>query len=300
MTYEPEALITPSVNEVIAALFSQLMSVMGVKYPSWISRLLFPILYLPIRRMSCLAVQLDSDIAALGWNLALDRFQSNFVTRLELHGENGIPTRGPLMVVCNHPAALDVAILAAAIKREDLKVLASDIPIVQLLPHIAEHSIPVYYDLVKRIHTVRSAVRHLESGGAIFLFPRGNVEPDPAVSPGAIESLAGWSTSIELFLRRVPQTITVVAVAKGMLSPGWYKNPLINIWKKYEQRQKVAEIFQIASQLITGKTPAVTPTVYFASPRTIIELGGLQSPEGGLTASLVAQARQMLENLPAK
>jgi len=84
-------------------------------------------------------------------------------------------------VVCNHPAALDVGILAAAIKRDDLKILVSDIPIVQMFPNIAPHSIPVFYNTSRRLETIRSAIRHLEKGGAIFLFPRGNVEPDPAV-----------------------------------------------------------------------------------------------------------------------
>ena len=141
-------------------------------------------------------------------------------------------------------------------------------------------------------------MRHLENGGAIFLFPRGNVEPDPAVSPGAAESLAGWSSSIELFLRRVPNTQTVVAIASGMLSAGWYKNPLINLWTKYEQRQKVAEIFQIAAQLWTGRTPAVTPTVSFSMPFNISDLGGEGSLEGELLASLIAQARRMLLTQP--
>jgi hypothetical protein len=300
MTSGLQTLITPSTSQFTDALFSQLMSVTGLKHPSRLTRCLFPIFYIPIQRMSRLAVQLDRDIADLGWNPALNRFLGHFVTRLELHGQEGIPTQGPLLVVCNHPAAFDVGILAAAINRQDLKILASDIRIVQMLPHFAEHFIPVSYDLSKRLHTVRNTIRHLEQGGAIFIFPRGDVEPDPLVTPGAIQSLAGWSRSVELFLRKVPETLSVVAVAYGMLSAGWYKNPLINRWKKYEQRQKVAEMFQIASQLITGKTPAATPAVHFAEPRTINELGGLQAPNGALIASLVTQAGQMLEKIPAK
>ena len=300
MTSDSQTLITPSINQFTAALFSQLMSVMGLKHTSWLSRCLFPFFYIPMRRMSKMAVMLDREIADLGWNPAVNHFMRNFVTRLELHGQDGIPAQGPLIVVCNHPAALDIAILAAAINRLDLKVLASDIRVVQMLPHVAQHVIPVYYDLSKRYHTVRSTIRHLESGGAIFLFPRGNAEPDPLVTPGAIKSLAGWSSSVELFLRKVPQTTSVVAVAYGMLSAGWYKNPLVNVWKKYEQRQKVAEMFQIASQLITGRAPAATPTVHFAAPHTLDELGGIQAPQGALLLNLVAQERQMLENIPSK
>jgi hypothetical protein len=298
MISNPKAPITPEINVVTEALFSQLMSVMGLKHPNWVTRCLYPFLHPPAQRMSRLLVSLDRNIAQEGWNLAVNQFLGNFVTSVQLHGAETIPKQGPLMVVCNHPAAYDVVILAASIKRDDLKIIASDIPLVQILPNIAKHSIPVPYHIPSRLQTVRSALQHLKNDGAILLFPRGNVEPDPAVSPGAEQSLSGWSPSIELFLRRMPQTISVVAVASGVLSEKWFKNPLIKIWKKYEQRQKVAEIFQIAAQLLTGDKPAATPKVSFTSPLTIDDLGGEDAPDGTLLASLTRQARGLLLNHP--
>jgi len=298
MSFETPAPTTPSINDVRAALYAQLMSVMGFTRSNFVTRCLYPIFHLPVQRLSRLLVSLDQGIAASGWNIAVNQFLSHLATRLELLGEEYIPARGPLMVVCNHPAALDVVILAAAVRRDDLKILASDIPLVQMLPHIAWHSIPVYYDTSRRLQTVRSTIRHLQQGGAILIFPRGNVEPDPAISPGAVDSLAGWSPSIELFLRQVPQTITVVAVASGMLSAGWYTNPVVRLWKKYEQRQKVAEIFQIASQLLIGRTPAVTPTVKFTPPLTLADLGGIGAAEGALLAGLVDRERALLQAFP--
>lgn len=294
MTFDSPELSTPAVNDVIAALFSQVMSVMGLTPRNWIARCFYPLLYPPMRRLCRWLVELDRNIAQFGWNPAVNQFMSHLVTRLELHGEDNIPLKGPVMVACNHPAALDVVILAAAIHRNNMKIIISDIPIVQMLPHLAAHCIPVYYDLPKRLHTIREAIRHLEQGGSLLIFPRGNVEPDPAVSPGAVESLSGWSPSLELFLRKVPQTVSVVAIASGMLSAGWYKLPLIHLWKNYEQRQKVAEVFQIAAQLVTGKTPAVTPTISFSMPIPISELGGLSAPAGTFLAGLTAQARHML------
>jgi len=298
MTGRPNTLITPAVTDVTNTLFEQLMSVMGLKHPSWVTRSLFHILHTPIHRMSSLLVELDSNIPQIGWNSSVRQFLDHLVGRLELYGEENIPTQGPLMVVCNHPAALDVVILSAAIQRDDLKIMASDIPVVQMFPYISEHTIPVPYNIPMRLQTVRSTIRHLERSGAILIFPRGNVEPDPAVSPGAEQSLAGWSPSIELFLRRVPATTTVVAIASGMLSAGWYKNPLVQVWKKYEQRQKVAEIFQIAAQLLTGKTPAATPRVSFSAPLTVADLGGENAPEGALVAGVIEQTRSLLSKAP--
>jgi len=296
MINDPFTPITPEIKDVTDALFSQLMSVMGLKHPNWVTRCLYPIFLYPTRRLSRLLVDLDRNISQNGWNLAVNQFLEHFVTHVHLHGEETIPKNGPLMVVCNHPAAYDVVILAACIPREDLKILASDIPIVQMLPQIAKHIIPVPYHIPARLQTVRRSIEHLRNGGAILLFPRGDVEPDPTVSPGSVQSLSGWSSSIELFLRKVPQTISVVAIASGVLSAKWFKNPLIKLWKKYEQRQKVAEIFQIASQLLTGMKPSATPEVSFSSSLTISELGGEEVPDGVLLASLTEQARLLLLN----
>jgi len=298
MITDLNASTTPEVKDVTDALFSQLMSVMGLMHPNWVTRCLYPFFFFPTRRMSRLLVDLDRNIAQYGWNVAINQFLLHFVTGVHLHGEKTIPRNGPLMVVCNHPASYDVVILAACIQRDDLKILASDIPIVQMLPNIAKHIIPVPYNIPARLQTVRSAIQHLKNNGVILLFPRGNVEPDPAVSPGAELCLSGWSPSIELFLRRVPQTISIVAIASGVLSVKWFKNPLSRLWKRYEQRQKVAEIFQIASQLLTGVKPTAKPMVSFSPPLTITELGGESEPDGVLVDSLIAQARRLLSTRP--
>ncbi len=298
MSVFPKATTTPEVNVITAALYSQIMSVMGLKRTNLVSRCLYPIFLFPATRLSKLLVELDRNIAQKGASIAVGHFLSYFVDKLEVTGAANIPKHGPLMVICNHPAAYDTFILVSAIQREDIKVIASDVQILQLLPHVADHIIPVPYHIPSRLQTVRETIHHLKMGGAIFIFPRGNVEPDPAVSPGAEESLSGWSPSIELFLRSVPETQTVVSIASGVLSAKWYKNPLINIWKKYEQRQKVAEIFQVASQLFTGRVPATTPRVSFSAPLTTDDLGGLSAPNGAWFASLIERSRHMLAEHP--
>jgi hypothetical protein len=298
MTSPSKVLQTPAVEDVAQNLYSQLMQVMGVKHPGWLSWGLFQVLQTPTRRMSALLVELDQNISQMGLNAAVKIFAHKLISNVRLIDDENIPPHGPVMVICNHPAAYDVVILASAIPRDDLQILASDIPIIQTFPHISRQIIPVPYNIPSRLQTVRSAIQHLKNDGAIFLFPRGNVEPDPSVSPGALESLSGWSQSIELFLRIVPNTSTVVAMASGMLSVKWYKNPLIRLWKKYEQRQKVAEIFQIASQLFTGNPARATPMVNFSHPLSVNELGGEESPPGTLLSCLIAQASNLLSQHP--
>ena len=298
MTYEPTPYPTPEVNVITDVLYAQIMNVMGLKHRNWVTKCLYPIFASPVKRMSGLLVELDRNIVVKGWNQAAQQFLGNFITNISLCGDETIPEHGPLVVACNHPAAYDVAILSACIRRDDLKIIASDVLFIQKLPNLANHVIPVPYHLPSRLQTVRAAMRHLNNAGALLIFPRGNVEPDPAVSPGAEQSLNGWSASIELFLRKVPETITTVAIASGMLSGKWFKNPLIQIWKKYEQRQKVAEIFQIGAQLLTGRKPDVTPRISFSSPLTIHDLGGVEAPEGMLLAAMTAQARRLLLDHP--
>jgi 1-acyl-sn-glycerol-3-phosphate acyltransferase len=291
-------LTTPDIEVITNVLFSQIMSVMGLKRPNFISRILFLLLNRPVKRISGMLVELDHNIALKGCNQATKEFMGYFVTNVEIRGAENIPENGPLLLMCNHPAAYDAIILAAYIRRDDLKVLGSDIEIIKKFPNIANLIIPVPYEIASRLKTVRLSIQHLKNGGALLIFPRGNVEPDPAVSPGAEDSLKGWSASLELFLRQVPQTISVVAIASGVLSEKWFKNPLIKLWKKYEQRQKVAEIFQVATQLITGKKSSSTPLVSFSRSLTIEDLGGVGAPGGSLLASLVEQAQKLLADHP--
>ena len=299
MTTDPNLSNTPDITVVTTALIAELLSVMGLRDKKWAKQLLSPILQAPARRMSALLVDLDRNTAQHGWYSSVNLFLTNFVTTIQINGAEGIPRVGPLMVASNHPAAYDVVILAAAIHRDDLKILASDIPLVQKLPNIAGHIIPVPYNLQARLSTVRSTIRHLQNGGAILIFPRGNVEPDPAVSPGAELSLAGWSASLELFLREVPQTQSVVAMASGILSRRWFKNPLIRMWKQYERRQKVAEIFQIATQLLIGRKPSSIPKVNLSRPLSVDDLGGMDAPDGSLLCTLIQHARELLMDHPS-
>jgi hypothetical protein len=289
---------TPDVQVIMDVAFNQIMNVMGLKHPSWISRILYFFLSSPIKRMSALAVELDQNIYLEGCNKAAINFMTNFVTDVDVRGAESIPKQGALLLMSNHPAAYDVIILAASIQRDDLKILGSDVQFFKILPNIANMIIPVPYHIPSRLQTIRASINHLKNGGALLIFPRGDVEPDPAVSPGAVESLKGWSASLELFLRKVPQTISVVAISSGILSKGWFKNPLIKLWKKYEQRQKVAEIFQIATQVITGRKTTSVPLVTFSPPFSIADLGGEDAPEGSLLAGLIEQACKLLENHP--
>ncbi len=123
-----------------------------------------------------------------------------------------------------------------------------------------------------------------------MIFPRGNTEPDPAVSPGAAESMQGWSPSLEIFLRRAPETQVIVAIVRGVLSPGWMRSPITWVRKEKEQRQKIAEIFQVIYQVLFPGRLWLSPRVDFSRTITTPELSAC----GGLLEGIRECAREML------
>lgn len=292
--------ITPvSGAAVTNAILSEVQGVMGLqRHPR-----LFRVVSLPLRpavqRLARLLTELEQQVSESGWQAGANSFLAHFVRDARLSGADELPSRGALLVVSNHPAAYDVILLAAALPRDDLKIISSPIAVVPRLPALASHFIFISEEAHGRMATVRAALRHLEQGGALLIFPRGDAEPDPAVTPGALESLEGWSASLDLFLRKAPQTRTVVTIVSGVLAPRWMHNPLVRLWKRPEQRQKVAEIFQVAQQLLWSRTQTPTPRVSFSKPMTTAELSREAGAPDGYLYGITTQARTMLAEMAA-
>ena len=125
----------------------------------------------------------------------------------------------------------------------------------------------------------------------MLIFPSGRVEPDPAISPNAIEKLPAWSTSLDLFLRKVPQTKVVVTIVSGMFSPIFLHNPLIRLWRGIRDPQAIAEVTQVSTQVIFKKLVQIQPQISFNAPLTIEEL---QEKNEATVHPLVAEARQLM------
>ena len=205
-------------------------------------------------------------------------------------GVENIPANGPLIIACNHPGAYDSAVLAAVIPRPDLKLLASDVPFTRALVEISRNLIYVPPDASGRMAAVREAVRHLQAGGALLIFARGDVEPDPAVMAGAADTLSLWSSSLELLLRKVPQTSLQIAMASNIIQQRFLRNPLIRLRRQPYHRQKMAELFQMISQLLAPQKYRVQPQVSFAEA-----VPASQLPGGAMMPAIQALARRQLD-----
>jgi 1-acyl-sn-glycerol-3-phosphate acyltransferase len=181
----------------------------------------------------------------------LGRFTAGF----EASGAKRIPRHGPLLVVSNHPASYDGLVISAFISRRDFKIIVGDIPFFRHLPHVSRHLIfsPDPENVFGRMQTVRLAIRHLQSGGSLLIFPRGTIEPDPAFMPQGDAEYSQWSRSLEIFLKNAPRTQVLTAAVSGVISQKIYLHPFIRLRRERRDRQRLAFIYQMALQALSGR-----------------------------------------------
>jgi len=206
----------------------------------------------------------DQKIAEWGLDGASQWAVSLFASQVSVRGREAIPDRGPLVIAANHPGSVDALAIVSQIRRPDLKVVASGLGFLRGLPELSRHLIYVpRHDTQGRMAVVRSVIHHLDQGGSVLVFPGGNIEPDPAVLPGAEEALGNWSSSLDVILRRVPQAEVVLSIVSGVLTRAALRNPLSPFVRSMRERQKVAEIVQVAAQMLTRNQLGLSPRVSF-------------------------------------
>ena len=130
-----------------------------------------------------------------------------------------------------------------------------------------------------------------------MIFPSGRVEPDPAILSNARAALQNWSPSIELFLRKVPDTQVMVTIVSGVLAPIFLHNPLIRMWSGVRDPLAIAEVTQIVTQMMLKKRFRMTPRISFDIPRTVEELR--RDYESAYQSILAKASNLMANHLPA-
>ena len=242
-------------NEVIHA--------MGLPVESWAGQRLHRLLTRATRHFSELFAEVDRIIAEQGLSAAARWLLSNLVKDFEARGAENIPEAGPLIIASNHPGAVDSVALAAAARRPDLKIIAGAVPFLQNLPNVSKHLIfTPYDDMEARMVVMRESIRHLKEDGALLLFARAGIDPDPSFMPHAEEDLSKWSHSLEVFLHRVPQTQVIVSIVSGVIAPPYMHHPITWLRRKRADKQRLAMMIQIIQQML-GKQLDLVPHVSF-------------------------------------
>jgi hypothetical protein len=257
-------------------------------------RLIGPLLKLPARRFAVLMAEVDRRVAQNGIVAAAQWLLTQIVTGLDARGTKNVPTSGAVLVASNHPGAYDIAALIASIGRDDLKIIASGVPFTRSLIATSPHLIYINPDdpgAPDRMVAIRSGLRHLQDGGALLIYPTGIVDPDPDISAGLEESIGTWSGSLDIFLRRAPQTRVVPAIISSVLSRRYFNNLLVKFPKADWEKRKLAEMIQVSWQMIKNKPIDLTPRITFG---VAIDGDNLRDAEGHYLPAIISQARQVL------
>ena len=282
----------PTARELMQELSQEIWKVLGRSPDTRLRHLFNLFLWAPLHRFAEWAYEFDRTVAEAGFREAAREVLPRFVNRLEIEGQQEIPISGPLLVVSNHPGSADGLAIAASLPRNDLKIVVSALPFIRSLPNSAQHFI--YTDPLEpygRMEVVRSSIRHLRDGGALLIFPRGKVEPDPAWLPGAIESLSRWSASLGLIARSVPEAKIVTTIVSGVLARSSLRNPVTRWPRDPRKRQLLAEIIQVIQQVLFPLGISVSTRLSYGKPMVA---GDRDARE--LTREVVRNAKQLLRD----
>jgi len=257
-------------------------------------KILGPFFYPPAQTFSRLFVETDHQVGENGAQAGARQLLAQLTDRLRVFGEDLIPREGPLVVASNHPGGYDSVALLSRIPRPDIRVIVSNIPFLRNLPHISQYLIFAPPLGSGRMLAVRQALRHLNEGGALLIFPTGLVDPDPAILPGAKETLADWFSSLGFFLRHAPLTRLVLATVSGVLAPEAFRSPLTRLVHLEWQKRKLAEFIQIIQTVLFGNKFGLNPAVSFGAP---LEAASLLDTDSGkeLRQQIQLLSEQQLE-----
>lgn len=260
---------------------------------SWARKTFGSLFRLPARRFAQVACRFDNDIEHYGLREAAERVLPAFAHTYQAQNVENIPLEGPLLITSNHPGTCDSLVITANIPRPDLKIIATGRPFVRGMRHAARNLIYTSIDVHEQMGVLRAAIRHLQAGGAVLIFPTGSIDPDPALSEDASQELQKWSPSLEVMLRHVPQTRVLLTIVSGVLSSGWRRNPLIRLMGDDHKQRQVAEFLQVIQQMVFPNSVNVNPRLTFSNPLTTEEL----TQKGQrLMDAMIERARCLMED----
>ena len=272
----------------------EIVAAFGFSKLGWMRRLLAPVFWPPAHLFARLCARIDEIISEYGLPAGARQLLPRFVEGVRISGKDQIPQEGPLLIASNHPGAYDALAILSNLERKDVKIIVSDVPFLHSLPAASRQMIFTPAGAHSRMTAVREMIRHMQAGGAALIFPSGLVDPDPDISPFSGVNLETWSPSLDLVVRKVPETRLLVSIVSGVLAPACLRSPLTRLIDEPWRKQKLAEFLQVIQQLTLGRTFNLRPRITFGEPLTASELISRGSGED-LHLAILANARQVLD-----
>lgn len=249
--------------ELRQALLEEFYLLLGIKNRSWLKIFIERIMRKPLDRFVEIALQFDALVDAEGFGTAARWALPRFVASVYVRGLEHIPTEGPLLLAANHPGSVDSLLIPACVPRQDMRILASGLTFLRRLPSLERFLIFVPREGAGRALAVRQAIRHLQTGGALLIFPSGGVDPDPSFHSEAPLYLEKWSESVALLLQRVPQTMVQTVICSHVLSERYLRHPFTYFGKTLRQKLVIAEYLQMAEQVVRRQRQKLRPCLSF-------------------------------------
>lgn len=277
------------VTRIRRAITQEIYNAFGLPRQWWGRRVFDPLFWLPTNRFAVRVAQFEEDAGRAGTAEAARNMLRGFVKNVCVWGAENIPAQGPLLLAGNHPGAYDGLAVLTGLRRSDVHIVASGVDFTRSLPVMSQRLIYVTPDAGVRMQAARQCLRHLNSGGALLIYPTGLVDPDPALwSEAAHKTLLNWSHSLTMLLTRVVQTQLVIVTTSHVLSEAAMRSPLIRIVRPEWRQRRLAEYIQVIQQLVLGRRLDLAPRVSFAPAISMREMNSAEIQRTVLEAAGVA------------
>jgi hypothetical protein len=248
----------------------------------------------PSRNFAKIMVDFDNAVGSRNLMEASRLTLSHFVQDVRVFGLDLIPDSA-FLALSNHPGMSDTLAAFCALNRPDLKIIALDRPFLNALPNMSNQLFYVKDDPATRMSLVRQVTSHLRAGGAALTFPAGQIEPDPDIYEGAVNSLQVWTDSAGVFIRMAPDTAILPILARGVIWDKTAKHFLLGFKKAREEKEKLAAAFQLLAHIVF-KQKDVHVRIQIGHPIYAKELG--TTDPAVIHQAVTAEMKRLIENPP--
>jgi len=231
----------------------------------------------PAKKFAHQMVDFDNSVGKTGLaDASRQIMRQRYVHDVRVHGREHVPANGPTLFLSNHPGMADTISLFAAINRPDLNIIALHRPFLASLVNVTKTLFYISDDAAERMRAVRQVSAHLRNGGSALTFPAGEIEPDPDVYPGALDSLNNWIDSAGVFIRFAKDTQIVPVLVSGVIWQKTARHWLTRLKRTRSEREKFAAALQLLA-MVTRDARPTTVHVQFAKPITFAEVGSTEA-----------------------
>lgn len=275
---------------------NDLISSFGWQNRPFLARLLRRTFSSPPQTFAHQMAEFDYAIGTHGLVAASRLTARNYVDDIRIFGRDRIPASA-FLALSNHPGMADTLSLFISLNRPDLKIIALDRPFLNALPNMSKQLAYVTGDSGSRFRLIRQVSAHLRNGGAALTFPAGQIEPDPDIHTGAVESLRSWTDSVGIFVRMAPETAVLPILVRGVIRKKTAFHPLTYLRRAREEREKLAAALQLLAHVMLKKKD-VHVRVQIGNPIYTKELGTTETKV--IHQAVLAEMKQLIENPPSE